>query len=84
MDIRNTRLLGEVECALESPARLCLVQALRSGMQVCTPAAEPVRRIHDEFTVDADNPEEFRFCSDLPATETGTNRLFRGCCFRQV
>ena len=84
MDIRNTRLLVQTECALESPARLCLVQALRSGMHVCAPAAEPARGVHDEVTVDAYDPEEFRFHSDLPATETRANRLFRGRCFRQV
>jgi hypothetical protein len=84
MDIRNPRPLVEPKCALESPSRLRLVQALGGGVHVCAPTPEPAGSINGEVTVEADDPEEFRFHSDLPATETGANRLFRGRCFRQV
>ena len=65
---------GEAQRAGECPASLRCVQALRRGVQGCSPAGEPPPRIGDESPFPGDDTQQLGDRSARPAPHTGADR----------
>ena len=58
----------------EGPASLRRVQALRGGVQGCSPAGEPAPRIGDQSPVPGDDTQQLGDRHALPAPHAGADR----------
>ncbi len=70
----STATSGEAQRPGEGPASLRCVQALRRGVQGCSPAGEPSSRIGDESPFPDDDTQQLGDRSAHPAPHTGADR----------
>jgi hypothetical protein len=71
---RGTPASGEAQRPGEGPASLRCVQALRGGVQRCSPAGEPAARVGDQGPRHDDDTQQFIGRRALPAAHTRAHR----------